>query len=70
MSKVRIELNRSGVGELLKSPEMQEILSQHAHKIAGSSGREVKEYVAQTRAVAIVRGDDGNNGLLKGLGNK
>lgn len=70
MSKVKIELNRSGVRELLNSPEMQTILSEHAHRIAGSSGREVEEYIAQTRPVAIVRGDNGRNGLLKAVGKK
>jgi len=70
MSKVKIELNSSGVRELLKSPEMQAILSEHAHRIAGHSGGEVEEYIAQTRAVATVRGDDGNNSLLKAVRKK
>ena len=37
MSKVKIELNRAGVRELMKSPEMQAILVEHANKIASAS---------------------------------
>jgi len=66
MSKVKIELNRAGVRELMKSPEMQAILVEHANKIASAS--ETEAYVAQTRAVVKVCGDDGNNGLLKAVG--
>ena len=68
MSKVKVELNHEGIRELLRSPEMQAILTEHAERIAAGSGREVECYVAQSRAVAEVRGDDGNNGLLKSMG--
>lgn len=66
MGKTKIILNREGVRELMQSPEMQTILREHASKIAQIS--ETEAYVAQTRAVAQVCGDDGNNGLLKAVG--
>lgn len=62
----RLFWNRAGVRELMQSPEMQAILVEHANKIASASETEV--YVAQTRAVVKVCGDDGNNGLLKAVG--
>lgn len=62
MGKTKIVLNRAGVRELMQSPEMQAILAEHANKIASASDTEA--YVAQTRAVVKVCGDDGNNGLL------
>lgn len=66
MSRVKIELNRAGVRELMQSSEMQAILNEHASKIAQEA--ETETYVAQTRAVVKVCGDDGNNGLLKAVG--
>ncbi|MFR1054102.1 MAG: hypothetical protein ACLSFB_06460 [[Clostridium] scindens] len=66
MGKTKIVLNRAGVRELMRSPEMQAILIERATKIARVN--ETKEYVAQTRAVVKVCGDDGNNGLLKAVG--
>lgn len=65
-SKVKIELNREGVRKLMRSPEMQAILQEQAAKIAGES--ETETFIAQTRAVVRVGGDDGNNGLLKAMG--
>lgn len=67
MSNLKVVLNRSGVRELLKSEEMQEILREQAQKISGSDG-ETEVYVAQTRAVATATGDHGNNELLKKMG--
>lgn len=66
MGKTKIVLNRAGVRELMQSPEMQAILMERATKIARVN--ETKAYVAQTRAVVKVCGDDGNNGLLKAVG--
>ena len=66
MSRVKIELNRAGVRELMQSSEMQAILNEHASKIAQEA--ETETYVAQTRAVVKVCGDDGNNDLLKAVG--
>lgn len=66
MGKTKIVLNRAGVRELMQSPEMQAILMERATKIARVN--ETKAYVAQTRAVVKVCGDDRNNGLLKAVG--
>lgn len=49
MAKTKVELNRSGVRELMKSAEMQAILLEQANQI--SSDAEKESYVAQTRAV-------------------
>lgn len=68
MGKVRIELNRAGVRELMQSPEMQKILIEQANAIAAES--ETETYIASTRAVVEVRGDDGNNSLLKAVEKK
>ncbi len=68
MGKVRIELNRAGVRELMQSPEMQKILMEQANKIAAASENET--YITSTRAVVEVHGDDGNNSLLKAVGKK
>lgn len=64
MDKFRFELNRAGVRELLRGPEMQAVLNDYAGRIA-SGGDEVEVYVAQTRAVAEVSGANKNNELLK-----
>lgn len=37
MSKVKIELNRAGVRELMKSPEMKAILMEQANKISSTA---------------------------------
>lgn len=70
MNSVKIVLNGGGIKSLLQSAEMQNILRSHANDIARTSGGEVDVYVASTRAVAEVTGDDGNNGLLKAVGGK
>ena len=57
MDKTKVELNRSGVRELMKSAEMQAILLEQANQI--SSDAEKESYVAQTRAMEkIVEMDD------------
>lgn len=66
MGKVKIVLNSAGIRQLMRSQEMQAILLENATKIANAS--ETETYVAQTRAVVKVCGDDGNNGLLKAVG--
>ena len=68
MSKVKIELNTAAVGELLKSAEMQNLLKEHAQKITSKTGGETEVFIAGTRAVAVAKGDDGNNGLLRAMG--
>ena len=66
--KVKIVLNRKGITALLRSEEMRANIQKHAEQIAGASGGTVETDVAQTRAVAEVTGDDGNNSLLKAVG--
>lgn len=61
--KVKFELNRAGVAELLKGSEMQQILSDYAGQVqrrctAGGAGSDEYEAVTEikgTRAVATVR---------------
>lgn len=67
MSKMKITLNGNGVRELLKSREMQMFLEDCAKKVSGNEG-ETEVYIAETRAVAKITGDDGNNRLLKAVG--
>ena len=63
---IKFELNRAGVGALLKSPEMQNVLSEYARHVAGPGDR-AEVYVAGTRAVAEVHGQNKDNALLKRL---
>lgn len=66
--RAKIVLNAKGITSLLRSEEMRITIQRHAEKIAETSGGTVDTYVAQTRAVAKVTGDDGNNSLLKAVG--
>lgn len=66
MPKLKVKYNKAGIDALRRSPEMQAILRDQAARIAGNDG-EIEEYVAQTRAVAEVYGDNRNNELLKRL---
>lgn len=63
---LEVKLNYAGVGALLKSAEMQQILQEQAQRLAGSGG-EVEVYVAGTRAVAHAKQDGLNNNLLKAM---
>lgn len=56
MTKVRIVLNRRGVRELLRSPEIQGDLARRAHNIANAAGlgHEVDTQVGPNRARAAV----------------
>lgn len=54
MSKVRIELNSSGIRTLLRSPEMQAVLKDRADTVKDRCGDGYESYVAPTRAVAVV----------------
>ena len=75
MSKLRVELNRAGVRELMRSPEMRAIVEQHARAEQKKAGGDYDVYIAQTRAVAMVfpataesEADNlKNNTLLKAL---
>lgn len=53
----KFKLNYSGVGQLLKSAEMQDILSEKAKGIQQrcGDGYETDTYVGKTRANAMVR---------------
>lgn len=86
MSDVRFDLNRAGIGELLKGEAMQGILESYAEQVrnrctygsAGPEEYEVDTRVRGTRAVATVRAATPharnsnlkNNTLLKALGGK
>lgn len=73
----KFEINKSGVNELMKSGEMQSILTEKAKAIAGrcGSGYETDIYVGKTRANASVgpktkkakRDNYKNNTLLKAV---
>ena len=78
MSKVRFELNRAGVRELLKSQEAMNVCKTYATAIQSRAGDgyEVDTYIGRTRANASVyaatykaRKDNyENNTLLKARG--
>ena len=78
MAKYRIELNREGVKELLKSPEMEALCRSLAEPIAGRAGGgyEVTTRTGKTRVNASVhaateeayRDNLKNNTLLKAVG--
>lgn len=57
MGKVRIELNRRGVKELLRSAEIQTDLDRRAEQIAAAAGpgHEVQARPSRTRARSVVR---------------
>ncbi|HFR3839589.1 TPA: hypothetical protein ACHWA0_001084 [Streptococcus suis] len=59
MSKMRFKLNRAGVRELLKSPEMQAVLTDKANGIRNRAGDgyESDIFVGKTRANAMVYAD-------------
>lgn len=77
MNKMKFELNRSGVSELLKGSEMQGLLSEKASEIRGrcGDGYESDIYVGQNRANAMVsastfkakRDNMKNNTILKAV---
>lgn len=54
--KYKVELNRSGVRELLKSPEMQSALSSLAHEHSGGWQTDVK--MMGTRVIASIFSTD------------
>ena len=61
-----VKLNYAGVGQLLKSAEMQRVLEEQARRLAGTDG-EVEVYIAGTRAVAEAKQNGLNNNLLKAM---
>lgn len=74
---VKLELNSAGIQEILKGPEVQELLLEYANKIAANCGEgyETDLYIGATRANAGVIAtskeaiDDNfdNNTLLKNM---
>lgn len=77
MAKVKFKLNGRGVGQLLKSAEMQGVLEEYATAIRNrcGDGYEQDRFVAGSRAVAIVKATSfkakrenmKNNTLLKAV---
>ena len=78
MSKVKFELNRAGVRELLRSPEALSVCKTYAGAIRNRAGEgyEVTTYVGKNRANASVHAETyearkdnyENNTLLKARG--
>ncbi|HEL2357132.1 TPA: hypothetical protein U2C31_001194 [Streptococcus suis] len=77
MARMKFKLNRAGVRELLKSPEMQAVLTDKANGIRNRAGTgyESDIFVGKTRANAMVYADSfqakrdnkKNNTLLKAV---
>ena len=77
MSKMQFKLNHAGVGQLLKSSEMQSLLTDRATEIRNRAGDGYEQdiYVGKTRANAMVRAttyqakadNARNNTLLKAV---
>ena len=57
MINLKFELNKKGVGELLKSEEMQAVLESYAAQVAKDAGPgyEPKTYIGKDRAAVSVR---------------
>ncbi|SBO17430.1 hypothetical protein [Carnobacterium divergens] len=57
MSKMKFKLNYSGIGMMMKSTEMQNVLSEHATAIKNrcGDGYEQDIYVGKNRANAMVK---------------
>ena len=77
MSNFKFKLNRSGVRELMKSTEMQSVLTNYASNIRNRCGNGYEQdiYVGRNRANAMVsaatikakRDNKKNNTLLKAV---
>lgn len=77
MAKMKFKLNHSGVGQLLKSSEMQNVLEEKATSIKNRAGEGYAQdtYVGKNRANAMVYADSyeakkdnmKNNTLLKAV---
>lgn len=77
MAKNKFKLNYSGVGQLLKSTEMQNVLTEKATAIKNRAGEGYEQdiYVGKSRANAMVYADSykakkdnlKNNTLLKAV---
>jgi len=68
---VTFELNYKGVGELLKSSEMQKVLMESAESIASTAGQGYKAVQMSTRVIVVPDTEEAeqdnldNNTLLK-----
>lgn len=77
MSRVKVKLNRAGVRELLKSPEMEALCMDKARAVKDRAGdnyeAEVRRYSERTGAAVYPANADGyydnlkNNTLLRSL---
>lgn len=78
MAKVKFELNRSGVRDLLRSPEMMSVCKSYADRALGNlgNGYEVSTMTGKNRVNAEIRAESyeakkdnlKNNSILKSLG--
>ena len=78
MSKVKFELNKNGVRELLQSPETGNIVSEYAYQVLSRAGNgyDIDSFTGFDRVHAIVsaatyeaqKDNYDNNTLLKALG--
>ena len=74
-SKMKFQLNRKGVRDLMRSPEMKEVIESHARAMQGRAGDGYTVRYGKSRTVAFVEtGSDGaaqdnldNNTLLKAV---
>lgn len=74
-SGFKFELDYAGVGQLLKSEEMQSVLIDYANAVQNRVGDDYSVYVGRTRANVSVRTDNDdaiqdnyeNNTLLKAV---
>lgn len=73
MNKIKFELNRAGVRELMQSKEMQNILISYANKVSARAGEGYDVYIGRNRANVQVATEAAeqdnfeNNTLLKAL---
>ena len=71
---IKFELNYEGVGELLKSSEMQSVLMENAQSIASNAGEGYKAVQMSTRVIVVPDTQEAeqdnldNNTLLKARG--
>lgn len=78
MAKMKFELNRQGVSDLMKSPEMMSVCQNYANRAVSSlgAGYESNSHIGKTRlnveieAVTFEAKKDNlkNNSILKALG--
>lgn len=59
-SGFKFELDYEGVGQLLKSEEMQSVLISYASAVQNRAGDDYSVYVGRTRANVSVRTDNDN----------